>query len=374
MSARIAVFTNLWYCRNAVFSWFDCYLDVLIDVIVMAATILGFYSRDSFSSPALVAFAIVYLNIISGHLQAALLQLVWVESEFGAVQRMLWYHPSQNNVVYEANAINPEYRLEDKLKGNGAAAASKWPHAGAIDIKGLKLRYRRDFDYVLDLKSVRIGPGEKIGVCGRTGAGKSSLMAALFRLVEPELSSSIVIDGIECTKLGLDPLRKNLTIIPQDPILFMGTLRFNLDPFSEYEDAAIWSVLRKCDLEKVIRVRKDQLECRVLENGANFSEGQKQLICIARALLKDTRCLLLDEATSSIDKETDHLIQTLIRKHFKSTTVLCIAHRLETILDYDRILVLKNGKIAEFDTPRALMLKKRGLFAEMVRTVKRHHL
>ena len=204
-----------------------------------------------------------------------------------------------------------------------------------------------------------------------TGAGKSSLLVALFRLVEPEADSQILIDGIDCCKLGLRDLRSNLSIIPQDPVLFSGTIRFNLDPFNKHTDSQVWDVLKAVKLIDVINNEKSGgLECIVNENGSNFSQGQKQLICFARALLKNSKVLLLDEATSSIDQHTDKLIQELIRKEFIDKTVLCIAHRLETILDYDRIMVLSKGDIIEFDKPDILMKKSDGVFASMVEAAK----
>ena len=176
---------------------------------------------------------------------------------------------------------------------------------------------------------------------------------------------------MDCLKLGLKDLRTNLSIIPQDPVLFSGTIRFNLDPFDEHSDEEVWNILKKCELYEFINNKEDQLQCTVLEDGSNFSQGQKQLICIGRALLKKSKILLLDEATSSIDKHTDKLIQKLIREQFKDRTVLCIAHRLETIIDYDKIMVLDKGKIIEYDTPENLLSKdesdKTAIFKNMVK-------
>ena len=176
---------------------------------------------------------------------------------------------------------------------------------------------------------------------------------------------------MDCLKLGLKDLRTSLSIIPQDPVLFSGTIRFNLDPFDEHSDHDIWDILRKCELYDFINNKEDKLECAVLEDGSNFSQGQKQLICIGRALLKKSKILLLDEATSSIDKYTDRLIQKLITEQFKDRTVLCIAHRLETIIDYDKIMVLDKGEIIEYDTPQNLLNKdeddKSAIFKNMVK-------
>eukprot|EP00483_Globobulimina_turgida_P005559 UN05569 len=178
-------------------------------------------------------------------------------------------------------------------------------------------------------------------------------------MIEPEEGSEIVIDDCDILKLGLNDLRNRLAIIPQDAVLFSGSVRFNLDPFTEYNDNEIWDILKKCELYEFIHNKNDKLDYLVGENGSNFSHGQKQLICIGRALLKKSKILFLDEATSSIDKYTDKLIQKVIRKQFTNTTILCIAHRLQTIIDYDKIMVLSNGDIIEYDTPTNLLNKNR---------------
>ena len=193
----------------------------------------------------------------------------------------------QNNIPSEANTYNVGYQPKQP-----------WPTEGKLEITNLKMRYRKDLDLVLNGISLKINGGEKIGICGRTGSGKSSLFLSLFRLVEPERNGSeIIIDGIDCLKLGLRDLRSNLSIIPQDPVLFSGTLRFNLDPFGQYTDDEMFDVLRKIELYEFVIKKQNGLDYIVAENGNNFSFGQKQLICIGRALLKDTRILLLDEAT-----------------------------------------------------------------------------
>ena len=190
-------------------------------------------------------------------------------------------------------------------------------------------------------------------------------------MVEPEIDSIINIDGINCLRLGLKDLRSNLSIIPQDPVLFSGTLRFNLDPFNEYNDNEVWDILKKCELYNFVSNLNNKLLYIVTEDGSNFSLGQKQLICIGRALLKKSKILLLDEATSSIDKYTDKLIQKLIRKEFKNKTVLCIAHRINTIIDYDKIMVLSNGFVIEYDLPQNILNKsdddKTAIFKTMIK-------
>merc|ERR1711953_179741 len=209
-----------------------------------------------------------------------------------------------------------------------------------------------------------IGKGEKIGIVGRTGAGKSSLTLALFRIVE-SAGGSISIDGVNISQLGLGKLRSRITIIPQDPVLFAGDMRMNLDQLEQYKDEAVWSALEQAHLKTTIAGLPGGLHFEVTEGGENLSVGHRQLICLARALLRKTKVLVLDEATAAVDLETDDLIQSTIRAEFQGCTIITIAHRLNTVLDYDRILVLKEGAIAELDTPRNLLKVEGGIFKGM---------
>ncbi|KAG1706852.1 hypothetical protein DVH05_027703 [Phytophthora capsici] len=239
--------------------------------------------------------------------------------------------------------------------------AQEWPSAGGIEFRNVDLRYRPGLPRVLRNLSLSIRPQEKIGIVGRTGAGKSSLVVALMRLVELD-SGSIVIDGVDISTIGLHELRNKISIIPQDPVLFSGTVRSNVDPFDQYTDEQIWMSLRRAHLAHVVTA----LDSPVDEKGSNFSVGERQLLCISRALLKRSRIILMDEATASIDTETDRKIQRSIREEFRDCTCLTIAHRINTILDADRILVMENGAVGEFDTPKALQKKKDGLFKALV--------
>jgi len=206
---------------------------------------------------------------------------------------------------------------------------------------------------------IRIKPGERVGIVGRTGAGKSSIVSTLFRLVELS-SGTITIDGINIATIGLYDLRSRLTIIPQEPTLLQGTICSNLDPFNKYTDAELWSALRQADLVSQDQDIKDtkghriHLDAPVEEEGTNFSLGQRQLMALARALIRGSQIIVCDEATSSADFETDRRIQRAIVRGFKGKTLLCIAHRLKTIIGYDRICVMDAGKIVELDTPLAL--------------------
>jgi len=242
-------------------------------------------------------------------------------------------------------------------------------------MKNLKMRYRSETPLVLKGLNVTINAGERIGVVGRTGSGKSSVLLALMRIVEPHLSEGakdeayeapLTIDGVDVMRIGLLDLRTKIGIIPQSPVLFSGTIRSNLDPFDNYSDEVIWSALEKCRMKEVVNKMMDGLQSRVAEYGENLSQGQRQLLCLGRALLKNCRILLLDEATSSVDFETDRAIQTTIREAFKDCTIITIAHRVNTILDSSKILVMDGGTVGEFDAPQELLKNKDSLFSQIV--------
>lgn len=236
----------------------------------------------------------------------------------------------------------------------------------------LQVRYAADLDPVLKNLNFSIKPQEKVGVVGRTGSGKSTLALSFFRFVEAS-QGSIVIDGIDIKDLGTEDLRSNLTIIPQDPTLFSGSLRSNMDPFDQFEDQDIFTALRRVHLLESEQAQSDNvnvfkdLTTAVTEGGKNFSQGQRQLLCLARALLKRSRVVLMDEATASVDFETDKAIQKTISTEFADSTILCIAHRLHTVIEYDRILVLDKGNIVEFDSPLKLIEDTESVFHKMCR-------
>lgn len=232
---------------------------------------------------------------------------------------------------------------------------ASWPRTGRITFDNVWMAYR-DNAPVLQGLTLTIQPGERVGICGRTGAGKSSLLLALFRIVEISLGR-ITLDGVDVSQVPLTRLRSSLAIIPQDPVLFTGTLRFQLDPFAEHSDEDVWRVLQQVNLDGAVQQWPGQLQFQVTENGENLSQGQRQLLCIARALLRDTKVLVVDEGTSAVDPHTDQLIQQVLRNlaSQRGTTVLAIAHRLQTIVDFDKILVLGQGKVLEYDTPQRLL-------------------
>lgn len=244
----------------------------------------------------------------------------------------------------------------------------EWPQDGIIEFKDFQVRYREGLDLVLKGISFKCKSQEKIGVVGRTGAGKSSLTLSLFRIIEAA-GGKILIDGLDISTIGLHSLRSKLTIIPQDPLLFSGSLRMNVDPFNSYTDDAIWTALEHSHLKTFVNQSSDGLDYKVSEGGENLSVGQRQLICLARALLRKTKVLILDEATAAIDIETDELIQKTIRTQFRDCTILTIAHRLNTIMDSDRIIVLDQGCIVEFDSPDVLLSNKDTVFYGMAKSV-----
>eukprot|EP00250_Pteridium_aquilinum_P020540 c24855_g1_i1 orf=298-4842(-) len=240
-----------------------------------------------------------------------------------------------------------------------------WPTIGKIVSTRLKLRYRPSTPLVLKGVTFTIEGGHKVGVVGRTGSGKSTLLLAIFRLVEP-VGGQITIDDVDISHLGLHDLRSRLGIIPQEPVLFEGTLRMNLDPFGSYSDDEIWRVLQKCQLDKVIGEKPEKLDALVTEYGGNWSVGQRQLLCFGRALLKHSKVLFLDEATASVDAQTDGIIQELIKKEFHNCTVISIAHRIPTVMDADRVLVMEAGRVKEFDSPSTLLSNSSTLFSSLV--------
>jgi ABC-type multidrug transport system fused ATPase/permease subunit len=249
-----------------------------------------------------------------------------------------------------------------------------WPHHGAISVEQLVVSYRPELGPVLHGITFAVAPREKVGVAGRTGCGKSTLMMALCRIVEPQ-SGRVVIDGIDTSTIGLLDLRSRLALVPQDPVLFSGSVRSNLDPFGAAAggDAGLWSALERAGVAPAVRAMPGGLDADVAEGGGNLSAGQRQLLCMARALLRAARVLILDEATSSIDNATDAGVQATVAAAFADCTVLTIAHRLHTIVGSDRVLVLDGGRVQEFDAPAALLRKQGGAFRALVEETARHH-
>ncbi|EEE65131.1 hypothetical protein OsJ_20202 [Oryza sativa Japonica Group] len=244
--------------------------------------------------------------------------------------------------------------------------APDWPQVGKVELRDLKIKYRQDAPLVLHGITCTFEGGHKIGIVGRTGSGKTTLIGGLFRLVEPA-GGKIIIDSVDITTIGLHDLRSRLGIIPQDPTLFQGTLRYNLDPLGQFSDQQIWEVLDKCQLLETVQEKEQGLDSLVVEDGSNWSMGQRQLFCLGRALLRRCRILVLDEATASIDNATDAILQKTIRTEFKDCTVITVAHRIPTVMDCTMVLAMSDGKVVEYDKPTKLMETEGSLFRELVK-------
>lgn len=241
-----------------------------------------------------------------------------------------------------------------------------WLTQGSVEFQDVVLVYRPGLPNALDGVTFRVEPGEKLGIVGRTGSGKSSLFLVLFRLLEPN-AGRVLLDNVDTSQLELAELRSQLAVIPQEPFLFSGTIRENLDPQGLHEDRALWQALEQCHLSEVA-VAMGGLDGELGERGQNLSLGQRQLLCLARALLTDAKILCIDEATASVDQKTDQLLQQTICKRFANKTVLTIAHRLNTILNSDRVLVLQAGRVVELDSPSALRNQPHSLFQQLLQS------
>ncbi|XP_027503762.1 canalicular multispecific organic anion transporter 1 [Corapipo altera] len=318
---------------------------------------------------SLVVFFSALLAVISKNTLEGGIVGLSVSSALSVTQTLNWLVRTSSEL--ETNIVAVE-RIHEymKVKNEAPWVTGKrpprgWPSKGEIQFIDYKVRYRPELDLVLQGITCNIGSTEKVGVVGRTGAGKSSLTNCLFRVLEAA-GGKILIDEVDIATIGLHDLRKNLTIIPQDPVLFTGTLRMNLDPFDQYSDEEVWKALELAHLKTYVQNCPEGLLHLVSEGGENLSVGQRQLVCLARALLRKAKILILDEATAAVDLETDHLIQTTIRSEFSDCTVLTIAHRLHTIMDSNRVMVLQAGQIVEFDSPEEL-LQKQGIFSMMAK-------
>uniref|UniRef100_A0A3N7FQK6 ABC-type xenobiotic transporter n=2 Tax=Populus trichocarpa TaxID=3694 RepID=A0A3N7FQK6_POPTR len=300
---------------------------------------------------SIMGLLLSYTSNITDLLSNVLRQASKAENSLNSVERVSTYI----DLPSEAPAIDKNNR-----------PPSSWPLSGLIKFTDVVLRYRPELPPVLHGLSFAVSPSEKLGIVGRTGAGKSSMLNALFRIVELE-RGEITIDGCDITKFGLTDLRRALSIIPQSPVLFSGTVRFNLDPFSEHNDADLWKALERAHLKDAVRNSSFGLDAQVF-GGESFSVGQRQLLSLARALLRRSKILVLDEATSSVDVRIDALIQKTIREEFRSCTMLIIAHRLNTIIDCDRILVLEAGQVLEHSTPEELLSNEGSAFSRMVQS------
>eukprot|EP00197_Chlamydomonas_leiostraca_P002886 CAMPEP_0202857580 /NCGR_PEP_ID=MMETSP1391-20130828/470_1 /ASSEMBLY_ACC=CAM_ASM_000867 /TAXON_ID=1034604 /ORGANISM="Chlamydomonas leiostraca, Strain SAG 11-49" /LENGTH=1463 /DNA_ID=CAMNT_0049536397 /DNA_START=117 /DNA_END=4508 /DNA_ORIENTATION=- len=332
-------------------AWLACRLDILGLVVLTGCGALVIAGNVD---PGMAGLALVYALDLTRFLKHGTNMASKSEADFNSVERIVQY-------------LKPETEAEPESAPEVKAALDKaeWPKEGALSVEKLAMRYRPNMPLVLRGVSFHAAPGEKVGLVGRTGSGKSSIFLALFRMVEAE-SGRVVIDGVDIATLGLRDLRSKMSIIPQDPFMFSGSVRKNLDPFSAHADTALWEVLDKVGLHAAISALDDKLEAKVVDGGANFSLGQRQLFCMARAMLRQSKILMLDEATASVDLDTDNAIQVAIREAFAATTTLIIAHRLNTIMDVDRVVVMGDGQVLEADHPDSLLQNHKGSFSAMV--------
>ncbi|KAL2804765.1 ATP-binding cassette sub-family C member 5 isoform 1 [Daubentonia madagascariensis] len=329
--------------------WLAVRLD-LISIALITTTGLMIVLMHGQIPPAYAGLAISYAVQLTGLFQFTVRLASETEARFTSVERI--------NHYIKTLSLEAPARIKNK------APSPDWPQEGEVTFENAEMRYRENLPLVLKKVSFTIKPKEKIGIVGRTGSGKSSLGMALFRLVELS-GGCIKIDGVRISDIGLADLRSKLSIIPQEPVLFIGTVRSNLDPFNQYTEDQIWDALERTHMKECIAQLPLKLESEVMENGDNFSVGERQLLCIARALLRHCKILILDEATAAMDTETDLLIQETIREAFADCTMLTIAHRLHTVLGSDRIMVLAQGQVVEFDTPSVLLSNDSSRFYAM---------
>ncbi|XP_057338415.1 ATP-binding cassette sub-family C member 5-like isoform X4 [Microplitis mediator] len=303
-------------------------------------------------SPAMAGLALSFCGQMTGFLQYTIRLLSITELKFISVERMGFYLRTLKS--------EDEYtKISTSLK------PYDWPQNGAVEFRNVALRYRKNTPIILNNISFNAVAGEKLGIVGRTGSGKSSLITALFRLVELS-DGCIKIDGSDVTTISLNKLRSKLSIIPQDPIIFNGSIRYNLDPWKVKTDEEIWSALEKTKLKNKVITMPGQLNAFVDSGGSNMSMGERQLLCLARVLLRKNKIIILDEATASVDPITESIVQTTIQEEFSDCTIMIIAHRLQNVLSCDRILVMENGKILEFDTPSKLLDNPDSEFSKMI--------
>ncbi|GFR76867.1 multidrug resistance-associated protein 1-like [Elysia marginata] len=358
-------------------AWYSFRIKALASIMVLAISLIVILDKSY--SPSMAALFITWSDDFLHRLKFFLHFCIRTEKDMVSLERMLEFSAKPQEAAWElaqlqneseaapaGMSIKPSSDNLNKLDEEREDGAVEWPQSGAVVFDGYKARYRDELDLTLKGVTCAIRCGEKVGVVGRTAAGKSTLMNALFRLIEAA-DGSISVDDMNISSLGLHALRRNLTILPQDPVIFGGSLRINLDPVGERSSEELWEALRHSHLKSFVEGLPDQLEYNCGEGGKNLSVGQRQLICLARTLLQKSRILVLDEATAAVDVETDELIQKTIREEFTHCTVLAIAHRLKTIIDYDRIMVMENGAVKEFDSPKNLLANPDSTFYSMAK-------
>uniref|UniRef100_A0A8C8FP16 ATP-binding cassette, sub-family C (CFTR/MRP), member 8 n=1 Tax=Oncorhynchus tshawytscha TaxID=74940 RepID=A0A8C8FP16_ONCTS len=336
--------------------WLEVRMEYVGACVVLIAAVASISnSLYNHLSTGLVGLGLTYALMVSNYLNWMVRNLADMEVQLGSVKRI--------NGLLKTEPENYE----------GLMAASQvpdgWPRQGEIQIQNLSVRYDTTLKPVLKQVNAHISPGQKVGICGRTGSGKSSFSLAFFRMVDM-FEGRIIIDDIDIAKLPLQTLRSRFSIILQDPILFSGTIRFNLDPEMKATDDMLWEALEIAQLKPVVKTLPGGLDAMVTEGGENFSQGQRQLFCLARAFVRKSSILIMDEATASIDMATESILQKVVMTAFADRTVVTIAHRVHTILNADLVIVMKRGIILEYDRPQALLEKEDSVFAAFVKADK----
>nr|XP_023028665.1 multidrug resistance-associated protein 4-like [Leptinotarsa decemlineata] len=340
--------SSAWFMSITTGTAFGFVLDMCCSLFVAIVTFSFVGLSDVLGlSGGSVGLAITQSTQLSFMVQFAMRMSAAITTQLMSVERILEY-----------KALTPDYQPE-----HPKSPPKGWPFKGEIVFDDTSMSYFEGGPKILKNLNFTVKPTEKVGIVGRTGAGKSSLISALFRLVKIE--GRIVIDGVDTNDLSLEDLRSKITIIPQDPVLFSGTLRYNLDPFDEFTDEQLYKAINEVELKDPQNII-NRLENKVMDRGSNYSVGQRQLICLARAIIRNNKILMLDEATANVDPQTDALIQKTIRTKFANCTVLTVAHRLNTIMDSDKVLVMEAGQVMEFDHPHILLQNREGIFHNMV--------
>uniref|UniRef100_A0AAY4D2D9 ATP-binding cassette, sub-family C (CFTR/MRP), member 8 n=1 Tax=Denticeps clupeoides TaxID=299321 RepID=A0AAY4D2D9_9TELE len=336
--------------------WLEVRMEYIGACIVLIAAVASITnSLYNHLSSGLVGLGLTYALMVSNYLNWMVRNLADMEVQLGSVKRI--------NGLLKTEPESYEGLLTASQVPDG------WPQQGEIQIQNLSVRYDSTLKPVLKHVNAHINPGEKIGICGRTGSGKSSFSLAFFRMVDA-FEGRIIIDGIDIAKLPLQTLRSRLSIILQDPILFSGTIRFNLDPEMKATDSMLWEALEIAQLKPVVKTLPGGLDAMVTEGGENFSQGQRQLFCLARAFVRKSSILIMDEATASIDMATESILQKVVMTAFADRTVVIIAHRVHTILNADLVIVIKRGLILEYDKPEVLLEREDSVFASFVQADK----
>ncbi|KAJ8954540.1 hypothetical protein NQ318_000774 [Aromia moschata] len=336
------LYTSAYYIMQCTTRAFGFILDMVCSTFI-AAIVFKFVFFDDGTKAGDVGLAISQAMMLTGLLQWTIRQISELENNMTSVERVLEYTDAET---------------EDKDVGE---IKENWPNQGRIQYKQVSLTYKTTKEEVLKQISFVIEPRQKIGIVGRTGAGKSSIISTLFRLYDFE--GHILIDGVDTKTLSLNFVRSKIAIIPQDPILFTGTIKTNIDPLDQYSDLMIWDAIEKVHLKQAITSLQEEIQ----EGGANYSSGQRQLVCLARALISKNKIIILDEATASMDPETCAVLQKTIKENFADCTVITIAHRLNTIADSDKVMVVDAGRIVEFDSPENLLQNKEGFFYSLIK-------